>query len=61
MTDSHLFEEADECRKRAQAYVGQPEATFLLKIAREFELLAREGRREQRGSRCDTGQAKICH
>ena len=42
--DSHLLEEAGECRRRAQAYVGQPEATFLLKVAREFERLALEER-----------------
>ena len=44
MTDSHLLDEADDCRKRAQAYVGQPEAAFLLKVAREFERLAHERR-----------------
>ena len=42
-----LGEEADECRRKALAYVGQPEAPFLLRVAREFDRLAAE-RREQR-------------
>jgi hypothetical protein len=35
-------EEAEDCRRKALAYVGQPEATFLLRVAREFERLAQE-------------------
>ena len=35
-------EEADDCRRKALAYVGQPEAPFLLRIAREFDRLASE-------------------
>jgi hypothetical protein len=38
---SHLAE-AEQCRKRASAYRGRPEAEFLLNVAREFERLARE-------------------
>jgi hypothetical protein len=37
-------EEAQECRRKALAYVGRPEATFLLKVAREFDRLAMERR-----------------
>lgn len=33
-------EEAEECRRKALAYVGQPEAPFLIKVAREFDRLA---------------------
>jgi len=43
-------EEAEDCRRKALAYVGQPEAPFLLRIAREFDRLASERllpRREQ--------------
>lgn len=36
----HLLEEADDCRRRALAYLGKPEAPFLLRVAREFERLA---------------------
>lgn len=35
-------EEAQDCRRKALAYVGQPEAAFLLRVAREFDRLARE-------------------
>jgi hypothetical protein len=42
MTQSALREEADKCRERALAYLGQGEAAFLLRAAREFERLARE-------------------
>lgn len=38
MTD--LLEEAENCRRKAHAYVGLPEATFLLKLAQGFEQLA---------------------
>jgi hypothetical protein len=33
-------EEAERCRNQALAYVGRPEASLLLRVAREFELLA---------------------
>jgi hypothetical protein len=42
MHQSDLQAEAEACRKKALAYLGRPEATFLLKAAREFERLARE-------------------
>jgi len=32
-------EEAETCRRKALAYVGQPEATFLLRVAKEFDRL----------------------
>lgn len=44
MTDPHLLEQADQCRDRAHAYVGRPEARFLLRVAQEFERLAIERR-----------------
>lgn len=34
-------EEAETCRRKALAYVGQPEATFLLRVAKEFDRLER--------------------
>jgi hypothetical protein len=43
-----LFEEAALCRRRALAYVGQAEASFLLRVAEAFEEVARESPR--RGS-----------
>jgi Uri superfamily endonuclease len=35
-------EEAEDCRRKALAYVGQAEASFLLRVAREFDRLAAE-------------------
>jgi hypothetical protein len=35
-------EEAENCRRKALAYVGQPEAPFLLSVARQFDRLAHE-------------------
>lgn len=35
-------EEAEDCRRKALAYLGRPEAPFLLRLAREFDRLARE-------------------
>jgi desulfoferrodoxin (superoxide reductase-like protein) len=32
-----LLEEAQDCRRRALTYVGQPEAKLLLRVAKEFE------------------------
>ena len=37
-------EEAETCRRRALAYIGQPEATFLVRAAEEFERLDGEQR-----------------
>ena len=53
-----LTDEAEHCRQKALAYVGQPEASFLLRVAEEFERLvddppvspeAREDGTERRG------------
>jgi hypothetical protein len=33
-------EEAEECRRKALAYLGRPEAPFLMRVAREFDRLA---------------------
>jgi hypothetical protein len=38
-----LQEEAEICRRKAVRYVGQPEASFLLRVASEFDRLADEG------------------
>jgi hypothetical protein len=35
-------EEAENCRRQALAYLGCPEAEFLLRLARAFEQLAAE-------------------
>jgi hypothetical protein len=35
-----LEEEAEICRRRAIAYLGWPEATFLLRVAKEFDRLS---------------------
>lgn len=43
-------EEAEDCRRKALAYVGQPEATFLLRVAREFDRLASERKGAPAGS-----------
>jgi len=44
-----LFEEeAEDCRRKALAYVGQPEATFLLSVARQFDRLAYERTKARR-------------
>jgi hypothetical protein len=37
---SPLREEAETCRRRALTYIGQPEATFLIKAAKAFDELA---------------------
>ena len=42
MIEARLIEDAQECRVRALAYVGRPEAVLLLKTAREFERLAQD-------------------
>jgi hypothetical protein len=33
-------EEADSCRRKANEYIGRPEAPFLLNVARAFDELA---------------------
>lgn len=33
-------EEADSCRRKANEYIGRPEAPFLLKVASAFDELA---------------------
>jgi hypothetical protein len=44
-----LFEEeAENCRRKALAYVGRPEATFLLSVARQFDRLAYERTKARR-------------
>ena len=40
MDHETLQSEAQECRHWALAYVGRPEAAFLLRVAREFDSLA---------------------
>ena len=44
MTDP--LEEAENCRCKALVYCGQPEASFLLRVADELERLGRECRRK---------------
>ena len=36
-----VYEEAEQCRRQALAYLHKPEATFLLRVAREFDKLAK--------------------
>jgi hypothetical protein len=42
MTNISPKQEAEDCRLKALNYLGRPEATFLLKVAREFDRLAAE-------------------
>jgi hypothetical protein len=44
-----LEEEAENCRRKALVYLGRPEASFLISVARQFERLAAE-RRSGRGN-----------
>jgi hypothetical protein len=46
MTNTLFQEEAEDCRRKALAYVGQPETPFLLRIASEFDRLACESQEE---------------
>ncbi len=39
-----LLEEAENCRRKALAYLGQPEAVLLLRAAKAFEELDLEKR-----------------
>ena len=43
MSEQEMREEAEECRRKALAYLGQPEAPFLLHVAQAFDELARSG------------------
>ncbi len=40
MAQTSFEEEAEDCRRKALAYVGLPEASFLMKVAQEFDRLA---------------------
>ena len=40
LDQAELFEEAEQCRLQALAYLGTREASFLLRVAREFDHLA---------------------
>ena len=37
-------EQAEDCRRQALSYVGHPEASLLIRVAREFDRLAAESR-----------------
>lgn len=37
MEQTGLLEEAQNCRRKAIDYIGQPEASFLLQVAKAFE------------------------
>ena len=39
-----LLEEAQDCHRKALAYVGLPEAALLLRVAKEFEKMDAEKR-----------------
>ncbi len=41
MSEASFHEQAETCRQRALAYLGRPEASFLLRAAREFDRLER--------------------
>jgi hypothetical protein len=43
VSEQELRDEAEECRRKAMAYLGKPEAPFLLHVARAFDDLARKG------------------
>lgn len=44
MDRSELAQEAEKCPLQALAYLGRREASFLLRVAREFDYLAEKGR-----------------
>ncbi len=44
MAIADLSQEAEDCRRKALSYLGQPEAPFLLHLAREFERIENERR-----------------
>ena len=41
LNQTTLAEEAEKCRLQALSYLGRREASFLLRVAREFDDLAR--------------------
>ncbi len=43
MQDPFLEDDAEACRQLALCYLGRPEASFLLRAAREFDQLAKSG------------------
>ena len=43
---SELAEEAEKCRLQALSYLGTRQASFLLRVAREFDRLAEEEGKE---------------
>jgi hypothetical protein len=47
MRHTSLHQEAETCRQQALAYLGRPEGSFLLQVAREFDRLAQERQRPQ--------------
>ncbi len=47
-----LLEEAQDCRRKALAYLGQPEAALLLRVAKGFEGLDAEKRSCSVSGRC---------
>lgn len=54
MDSRSLYEEADECRRKAHSYLGKPEASVLVQMAHEFERLAleRSSSHRRRGDAC---------
>jgi hypothetical protein len=42
MAHPDLHNEAENCRDKAMSYLGKPEARFLLRVAREFDRLAKQ-------------------
>jgi hypothetical protein len=42
LDSASLREEAEDCRRKALSYLGRPEATFLIHVAREFDKLAEQ-------------------
>jgi hypothetical protein len=51
MSTTSLQQEAETCRQRALAYLGRPEGSFLLHVAREFDRLAQERQQPQSARR----------
>ena len=43
VSKEQLLDEAQSCKRQALAYVGKPEAPFLLKVAEALEHLAFRG------------------
>lgn len=53
-----LREEAEDCRRRAHSYLGKPEASVLLQMAREFDRLAAKGNFRSRRGGDATGEER---